>query len=124
MYARDEESNHETEFAVVIEDEIQARGFGIILLAQIAEEARRAGIDVIPGVVLAKNRRVLSLVRRVLPGFLSSCRTGTCAFCAPLTVPLIGARPEGEGGARTFNIAVADRAHKARTLLKGGVNDN
>jgi GNAT superfamily N-acetyltransferase len=96
MYARDEESNHETEFAIIFEDERQARGLGTILLAEIAEEARRGGIEVITGVVLAKNRRVLSLVRRVLPGFLSSCRTGTCAFCAPLTVPLIEARPEGE----------------------------
>ena len=124
MYARDEESNHETEFAVIVEDERQARGLDTILLAEIAEEARRAGIEVITGVVLAKNRRVLSLVRWVLPGFLSLCRTGTCAIRAPLTVPLIGARPEGEGGPRTFDIAVADRGHKARTLLKGGINDN
>jgi len=115
MYARDEESNHETEFAVIVEDERQARGLDTILLAEIAEEARRAGIEVITGVVLAKNRRVLHLVRWVLPGFLSLCRTGTCAIRAPLTVPLIGARPEGEGGPRTFELAVADRAHKART---------
>jgi GNAT superfamily N-acetyltransferase len=98
MYARDEESDHEAEFAIVVEDERQTRGLGTLLLSEITEEARRAGIETITGTVIAKNRRVLILVRRVLPGFLCSYRTGTCVIRAPLAVPLIGARPEGERG--------------------------
>ena len=99
MYARDEERDHEAEFAIVVEDERQARGLGTLLLSEITEEARRAGIETITGTVLAKNRRVLSLVRRVLPGFLCSYRTGTCVIRAPLaTPPLAEAELGGEGG--------------------------
>ncbi len=98
MYARDEESGHEAEFAVIVEDERQARGLGAILLTEITEEARRVGIETLTGTMLAKNRRVLNLTRRVLPGRTCSFRSGTCVIRAPLAVPLIGARPEGEGG--------------------------
>jgi hypothetical protein len=113
---RETRSNHEAEFAVVIEDERQARGLGTILLAEIAEEARRAGIEVITGVVLAKNRRVLSLVRRVLPGFLSLCRTSTCTIRVPLAVPLIEATPEGEGGPTNFRVSSRGQSPQGKDL--------
>jgi GNAT superfamily N-acetyltransferase len=97
MYVRDEESDHEAEFAIVVEDEQQARGLGTLLLSEITEEARRAGIETITGIVLANNRRILSLTRRVLPGRTCSFRSGICVIRAPLAVPLIGVRPEDEG---------------------------
>ena len=90
VYVSDEESDHEAEFAIVVEDEQQARGLGTLLLSEIIEEARRAGIETITGIVLANNRRILSLTRRVLPGRTCSFRSGICVIRAPLAVPLIG----------------------------------
>lgn len=51
MYARDEESGHEAEFPIIVEDEWQARGLGTLLLFEIADEARRAGVEAVAGVV-------------------------------------------------------------------------
>lgn len=87
MYVRAEESDHEAEFAVFVEDERQARGLDTLLLSEITEEARRAGIEIITGIVLAKNRRILNLTRRVLPSRTCSFRSGTCIISAPLGFP-------------------------------------
>jgi GNAT superfamily N-acetyltransferase len=88
MYARDQESDHEAEFAVVVEDGWQAKGLGTLLLTEIAEEARRAGVETLTGIVLARNRRILNLTRRVLPDRTCSFRNGTCVIRASLATPL------------------------------------
>ena len=98
MYARDDERDREAEFAIVVEDERQARGLGTLLLTEIAKEARRAGLETLTGIVLAKNRRILSLARRVLPDRTCSFRSGTCVIRAPLATPLAEAELGGEGG--------------------------
>jgi GNAT superfamily N-acetyltransferase len=84
MYARNEERDREAEFAVVIEDGWKARGLGTLLLSELTEEARRDGIEALTGISLANNHRLLSLARRVLPGFVCLCSTGTCVIRAPL----------------------------------------
>lgn len=96
MYVRDEESDREAEFAIVVEDGRQERGLGTLLLSEIAEEARRDGVETLTGVTLANNRRILDLTCRVLPGRLCSFRGGTCVIRAPLAIPSVGPRPEGE----------------------------
>ena len=84
MYARNEESDREAEFAVVVEDGWQARGLGTLLLSELAGEARRDGVETLTGISLAENRRLLSLARRVLPGFVCLCSTGSCVIRALL----------------------------------------
>ncbi len=98
MYTKDEESAREAEFAVVVEDGWQARGLGTLLLSEIIEEARWADVETFTGITLAKNRRLLSFARRVLPGLLCSYRTGTCVIRAPLATSLVEAEPGGKGG--------------------------
>ena len=98
MYQRDEEREHEAEFAIVAEDERQASGLGALLLSEIAEEAKRAGVETFMGIVLAKNRQILKLTLRILPGRICSFRGGTCVIHAPLATPLAEAGLGGEGG--------------------------
>ena len=98
MYPRDEERDHEAEFAIVAEDERQASGLGALLLSEIAEEAKRAGVETFMGIVQAKNRQILKLTLRILPGRICSFRGGTCVIRAPLATPLAEAGLGGEGG--------------------------
>jgi GNAT superfamily N-acetyltransferase len=98
MYARDEEGDTEAEVAVVIEDRWQSGSLGTLLLSKIAEGARRAGVEALTGIALAKNHRILDLTRGVLPGRLCSFRGGTCVIHAPLAKPVADAECSGERG--------------------------
>jgi GNAT superfamily N-acetyltransferase len=51
------------EFALAVADDWQGRGLGRRLVAHLAREARRQGVQRLYGEVLAENRRMLALMR-------------------------------------------------------------
>ena len=55
-------SGHEAEVAVLVEDAWQSRGLGRRLLARVAREASRRGIDALVAAVLGDNRPGIGLV--------------------------------------------------------------
>ena len=57
--------NESAEFAIVIADSWQGRGIGSRLLAKLIEVARRRGLKRLYGDVLAMNRSMLELVRKL-----------------------------------------------------------
>jgi GNAT superfamily N-acetyltransferase len=123
MYVRDEESDHEAEFAIVVEDDRQARGLGTLLISEITEEARQAGIETLTGTVLAKNRRILNLTRCVLPDRTCSFRSGTCVIRA------VGGSPDRDKVGRrkrsmNFHTADADRSHNGTDFPEWRRNDH
>ena len=123
-YARDEERDPEAEFAIVVEDERQARDLVALLLPVIAEEARRAGVETLTGIVLAKNRRILNLTRRVLSGRICSFRGGTCVICAPLATPWQGRSLVAKEGHELSTQRSHERAPNGKDFPKGVVNDH
>jgi GNAT superfamily N-acetyltransferase len=101
MYVRDEASDTGAELAVVVEDGRQSRGLGTLMLSEIAEQARRTGVETLTFTTLAENRPMLRLARRVFPGLLCPFRAGTRVICVPLAIPLAKAGPgDGEGPTR------------------------
>lgn len=94
MYARDGEDDREAEAAVVVEDGGRSRGLGELLLLEIAEEARRSGVETLTCATLGDNYRLLRLVRRIFPSARTSYAGGACS----IRVPLSAAR-SGQGGA-------------------------
>lgn len=63
---RDLNRPDEAELAIVIEDEYQGRGLGLVLLTALAEIARdEENICVLTGEVIAENRGMLGLLERV-----------------------------------------------------------
>ena len=59
------DSGREAEFALVVEDRWQSQGVGKRLLSELAERARRRGVETFTGEVLGENRRVLGLLGAV-----------------------------------------------------------
>lgn len=55
------------EFGILLTDAWQCRGLGDRMLCQLAEEARARGVTTFTAVVLAENRRMLRLARRIFP---------------------------------------------------------
>jgi len=72
------------EFAVVVEDDWQDVGLGRQLLTELTRLAAARGVRVLTATVQADNDRVLSLVRRLLPGAHISTGSGVCTVQAPL----------------------------------------
>jgi acetyltransferase len=63
-YVRDN-ADPSAEFALVVADSWQGRGIGGRLLAKLAEVARRRGLERLHGEILAINRPMLGLVRKL-----------------------------------------------------------
>jgi acetyltransferase len=63
-YVRDK-NNEAAEFAIVVADPWQGRGIGNRLLAKLIDVARRRGLKRLYGEVLATNRPMLELVRKL-----------------------------------------------------------
>jgi len=63
-YVRDK-ADPSAEFAIVVADSWQGRGIGGRLLAKLAEVARRRGLKRLYGEILATNRPMLGLVRKL-----------------------------------------------------------
>lgn len=61
-YVRSTEDPELAEFAVVVMDDWQRRGIGTLLLSRLADRAREEGIRRYSAVVLAENRRAISLM--------------------------------------------------------------
>lgn len=64
-YVRDPAQPALAEFALAVADDWQGRGLGRRLLAHLAGDARRQGVQRLFGEVLADNRRMLGLMREV-----------------------------------------------------------
>ena len=64
-YVRDKADDRSAEFAIVVADSWQGRGIGGRLLAKLAEVARRRGLKRLYGEILATNRPMLGLVRKL-----------------------------------------------------------
>jgi acetyltransferase len=63
-YVRDK-ADPSAEFAIVVADSWQGRGIGGRLLAKLADVARRRGLKRLHGEILAINRPMLGLVRKL-----------------------------------------------------------
>ncbi|HVJ13260.1 MAG TPA: GNAT family N-acetyltransferase [Burkholderiales bacterium] len=63
-YVRDK-ADPSAEFAIVVADSWQGRGIGSRLLAKLADVARRRGLKRLHGEILAINRPMLGLVRKL-----------------------------------------------------------
>lgn len=63
-YVRDKDGDA-AEFALVVADAWQGRGIGSRLLAKLADIARQRGLKQLYGDVLATNRGMLNLVRKL-----------------------------------------------------------
>ena len=82
MYVR--ENGDEAEVAVVVEDRWQSKGVGKLLLADLAREANRRGIETFTGLALGENRRVLDLTNAVFAGVSYAIRDGLYDIRMPL----------------------------------------
>jgi acetyltransferase len=57
--------NTSCEFAVVVADAWQRRGVGVLLMDALMDAARRRGLQIMFGKVLASNQRMLDMARRL-----------------------------------------------------------
>jgi acetyl coenzyme A synthetase (ADP forming)-like protein len=64
-YERDPDQRDHAEFAALIQDDMQGRGIGTVLVRQVAMAAEAAGITHLSGDILADNVRMLNLVREL-----------------------------------------------------------
>lgn len=62
-FVRDTEQPSTAEFALAVADDWQGRGLGRRLLAHLVADARRRGVRMLYGDVLAENRRMLGLMK-------------------------------------------------------------
>ena len=103
MYVREEEGDREAEVAMVVEDGWSSSGVGRLLLAEIAAEARRGGVEALTCTTLGDNRRVRAVARRAFPGARVSFSGGACSMRLPLGRSADGASiGGGRGAAETF----------------------
>lgn len=86
MYVRPD-GGLEAEIAVVVEDGWQSRGVGKLLLRELAERARRRGVEGFTGVALAENRRVLALIRSLFSDAGYAVEDGSYNIHMPLRPP-------------------------------------
>ena len=63
-YVRDKD-NQAAEFALVVADSWQGRGIGTRLMAKLIDAARRRGVKRLYGDILATNRPMLELARKL-----------------------------------------------------------
>lgn len=92
MYVKERTKACEAEVAVIVEDGWHSSGVGRLLLSRIAEEARRAGVEVLTCTTLGDNYRLLSIVRRAFPGSRTLYADGACSIRVPLTLPEVEER--------------------------------
>ena len=84
MYIREDEGDREAEVAVVVEDGRSSGGVGRRLLAEIRQEAARAGIDMLLCTTLGDNLRTQKIARRTFPGARITFSDGMCEMRLPL----------------------------------------
>jgi acetyltransferase len=66
-YDRDPASPGRAEVAVVVEDGWQHRGLATVLLAGLADDARRRGVSVLTASVLGENERTMTMAKHLAP---------------------------------------------------------
>lgn len=64
-WVRDATTPSEAEFAILVADDHQGRGLGTVLVRQLAVTAHEAGIDTLSGDVLAENKAMLRVIRKL-----------------------------------------------------------
>ena len=64
-YERDPDQLDHAEFAALVQDDLQGRGVGTVLVRQVALAAEAAGITSLSGDILSDNVRMLNLVREL-----------------------------------------------------------
>ncbi|MCC5946990.1 MAG: GNAT family N-acetyltransferase [Nitriliruptoraceae bacterium] len=64
-YERDPDHPEQAEFAALVQDDLQGKGVGTVLVRQVALAAEAAGITHLSGDILADNVRMLNLVREL-----------------------------------------------------------
>jgi acetyltransferase len=76
----------DAEFAIAVDDEFQRRGLGVRLLKTFVAHASRRGIRRLFGEILAENRAMLGLARRL--GFeIQPCASGLQTMIASIVPP-------------------------------------
>lgn len=84
MYAKEEGGDREAEVALVVEDGWSSKGVGRLLLAGIAGEAGRDGVEALTCTTVGENRRVREVARCSFPGASISFSRGECHVRLPL----------------------------------------
>ena len=105
MYARQEA--REAEMVIVVEDRWQSRGIGRLLLARLAEEAGRRGIESFTGTVLGENRDAPRFFSSVLLKTRFEIRNSVYHLHLPLSGLSPTRGPGAPRGARTSKIVEA-----------------
>ena len=72
------------EISVVVQDESQGRGIGLLLLTALAHHARAAGVHSFTGTMLSTNDACAALMRRALPGVRFARSNGETTLHADL----------------------------------------
>jgi GNAT superfamily N-acetyltransferase len=97
MYVKNQSDAREAEAAVVVEDGRRSNGVGRLLLSEIAEEARRADVEVLTCTTLGDNYRLQKIVCRAFQGSRALYADEVCSIRVPLTRPAFGEKI-GNGG--------------------------
>lgn len=82
MYVR--EPGGEAEMAVIVEDASQGRGVGKLLVAELAQRAKRRGVETFTAEVLGENQRMLGLLRALFGEISTTISGGSYHARAPL----------------------------------------
>ena len=82
LYARF--GQDDAEMAIIVEDGWQSKGIGKALLQELAEDARRQGVQTFVGTVLPENHRMLGLIDALFAGSKRRFSDGEYEFRAPL----------------------------------------
>ena len=109
-YVRFPDNPAEAEPAVTVVDEWQGRGLGSLLLEEISERARAAGVDRFVATVLAGNRPILAILEHLDSTAVESVGGGVIQIEADL--------PE-RGAAPRLRAALRDAAAERLALVKG-----
>lgn len=84
-FVRSVEEPAVAEPAITVTDDFQGKGLGRLLCVRLADAAAERGIDHFRCYVLAENRRVQELIRRVFPGARFQARDGLIVAEFPVT---------------------------------------
>ena len=109
-YVRFPDDPTEAEPAVTVVDDWQGRGLGTMLLEEISERARDAGVEQFVATVLAGNTPVIAMVEHLGPEVSETREGATIRIEAPL--PQTGTAPR-------LRAALRDAAAQRVALVKG-----
>jgi GNAT superfamily N-acetyltransferase len=76
-FIRGSAADPEAELALVVADELQGKGLGLLLLSRLREAALERGVALFTGLLLAENRPMRELLRK-LGGYVGLPSRGVC----------------------------------------------